>query len=136
MFVCVYTHSIISNSLQPHGLYIAHQAPLSIEFSRQEYWSRLPFPTLGDLPQREGIGIKPMFLTSPALAGRFFTTEPSGNPISRNQRVNCKGSHQQKTSKFKKSVKIYQAVNIHPKTKLCLSPLKDAREATHFSEKL
>jgi len=39
-------------------------------FSRQEYWSRLPFPIPGDLPNR---GIKPMSLTSPALAGRFFT---------------------------------------------------------------
>ena len=40
-------------------------------FSRQEYWSGLPFPSLGDLPDP---GIKPMSLTSPALAGRFFTT--------------------------------------------------------------
>ena len=45
---------------------IAHQAPLSMEFSRQKYWSRLPFPTSGDLPN---VGIEPM---SPALAGRFF----------------------------------------------------------------
>ena len=37
-------------TLQPHGLYIARQAPLSMEFSRQGYWSRLPFPTPGDLP--------------------------------------------------------------------------------------
>ena len=50
----------------------AHQAPLSLEFSRQEYWSKLPFPFPGDLPNPE---IKP---TSPALAGRFFTTEPPG----------------------------------------------------------
>ena len=46
----------------------AHQAPLSMEFSRQEYWSRLPFPSLGDPP---GPGLKP---TSPELAGGFFTT--------------------------------------------------------------
>ena len=50
---------------------IACQDPLSVGFSRQEYWSGLPFPTLGDLPDP---GIKPAFLTSPALAGRFFTT--------------------------------------------------------------
>ena len=42
-------------------------------FSRQEYWSGLPFPPPGDLPDP---GIK---LTSLALAGRFFTTEPPGN---------------------------------------------------------
>ena len=43
-----------------------------MEFPRQAYWSRLPFPSLGDLPDP---GIEP---TSPALAGRFFTTEPPG----------------------------------------------------------
>ena len=47
----------------------AHQAPLSKEFSRQEYWSGLPFPLPKDLPD---LGIKS---TSPALAGGFFTTE-------------------------------------------------------------
>ena len=46
------------------------QAPLSMEFSRQKYWSGLPFPTLGDLSNP---GIKPVSLASPALAGRFFT---------------------------------------------------------------
>jgi len=40
-------------------------------FSRQEYWSGLPFPPPGDLPNP---GIEPTFLTSPALAGGFFTT--------------------------------------------------------------
>ena len=49
----------------------ARQVPLCMEFSRQEYWSGLPFPTPGDLPDP---GIKPTFLPSPALAGRFFTT--------------------------------------------------------------
>ena len=47
-------------------------APLSMRFPRQEYWSGLPFPTPGHIPEP---GIKP---ASPALAGRFFTTEPSG----------------------------------------------------------
>ncbi|ELR62600.1 hypothetical protein M91_13191, partial [Bos mutus] len=49
----------------------AHQAPLPMEFSRQEYHSGLPFPTPGDLPNP---GIKPGSLASPALADRFFTT--------------------------------------------------------------
>ena len=52
-----------------------HQAPLSIGLPRQEYWSGLPFPSPGDLPNPR---VEP---TSPALAGRFFTTEPSGKPI-------------------------------------------------------
>ena len=50
---------------------VAHQAPLSMGFSRQEYWSGLPCPPPGDLPNP---GIEPMSLTSPALAGRFFTS--------------------------------------------------------------
>ena len=48
-------------------------------FSRQEYWSELPFPPLGDLPDS---GIEPTSLTSPALAGGFFTTSTmSANPF-------------------------------------------------------
>ena len=50
---------------------IAHEAPLSMEFSRQEYWSGLPFSPPGDLPDP---GIKPGSLMSPVLAGGFFTT--------------------------------------------------------------
>ena len=49
---------------------VACQAPLSVGFSRQEYWSGLPFPPSGDLPDP---GIKPASLVSPALAGGFFT---------------------------------------------------------------
>ena len=55
----------------------ARQAPLSMEFPRQEYWSGLPFPSPGDLPNP---GIKSTPLVSPALAGGFFTTEPQGSP--------------------------------------------------------
>ena len=53
---------------------VAHQAPVSKELSKQEYWSGLPFPTPGDLCNT-GIGPE-----SPALAGRFFTTEPLREP--------------------------------------------------------
>ena len=53
---------------------ITHQAPLSMGFPRQEYWSGLPFPSPGDLPDP---GIEP---ASPALADGFFTTDPSGKP--------------------------------------------------------
>ena len=51
------------------------QAPQSMAFSRQEYWTRLPFPPPGDLPNP---GIKPTFLLPPALAGGFLTTETPG----------------------------------------------------------
>ena len=49
---------------------VAHQAPLSMQFSRQESWSGLACPPPGDLPNP---GTKPASLTSPVLAGRFFT---------------------------------------------------------------
>ena len=54
---------------------VAHQAPLSMGFSRQEYWSGLPFPSPGDLPNP---GIKPR---SPALQADTLTSEPPGKPI-------------------------------------------------------
>ena len=57
---------------------VACQAPLSIGFFKQEYKSGLLFPSSEDLPNP---GIKPTFPVSPALAGRFFTTEPPGKPI-------------------------------------------------------
>ena len=57
------------------------QAPLSLGFSRREYWSGLPFPSLGDLPDP---GIEPESPASPALAGGFFTMEPPGKPQSVN----------------------------------------------------
>ena len=50
---------------------------LSIGFPRQEYWSGLPFTPPGDLPNP---GFEPASPESPALAGRFFTTEPPGKP--------------------------------------------------------
>ena len=56
---------------------VALQAPLSMEFSRQEYWSGLPFPAPGDLSDP---GIKPVSLASPTLAGGFFTTVAAGKP--------------------------------------------------------
>ena len=61
------SRSVLSDSLTPWT--IAFQAPLSMEYSRQEYLSRLPFPTLGDLPDP---GIKTSSLVPPALAGEFF----------------------------------------------------------------
>ena len=56
---------------------VALQAPLSMEISRQGYWSVSPFPPPEDLPHP---GTEPVSLASPELAGRFFTTVPSGKP--------------------------------------------------------
>ena len=64
--------SSVQKKKEKKSLDWAHEAPLSMEFSRQEYWNGLPFPTPGDLP-RPGIET-----VSPALAGWLFTAEPAG----------------------------------------------------------
>ena len=61
---------------EPVGL--ACQVPLSMGFSRQQYWSGLPCLLPGNLPNPE---IEPASPASPSLAGRFFTTEPPGKPV-------------------------------------------------------
>ena len=58
---------------------VACQAPLSMAFPRQEYWSGLPFPTSGDLLNS---GVEPLSLVSPALPGRFCTTASPLHTIS------------------------------------------------------
>ena len=65
--------SVVSNSFATPWT-IACQAPLSMGFSRQEYWRELPFPLPGDLPHP---GIEPV---SSALTGSFFTNVPPGKP--------------------------------------------------------
>ena len=67
--VCVRACLVVSNSLHPHGLEPVRLL-LSMEFSRQEYWSGLPFPPPGDLPNP---AMEHGSLASPALVGRFFT---------------------------------------------------------------
>ena len=62
---CLLSHQLCPTLCNPC------QAPLSMGFSRQEYWSGLPFPSPGDLPNPE---IIPTSLMSPALAGGFYTT--------------------------------------------------------------
>ena len=68
--LCVLTH--VRLSVTPWN--VSCQSPLSMGFSGQEYWSGLPFPSPGDLPDP---GIEP---TPPALTGGFFTTAPPGKP--------------------------------------------------------
>ena len=59
---------------------VVRQAPRSMGSSSQEYWSGLPFPLSGDIPDP---GIKTASPESPALAGRFFTTEPPGKSLNK-----------------------------------------------------
>ena len=63
---------------------VAHQTPLPMEIFRQEYWSGLPFPTPGELPDP---GTKPVSLASSALASGFFTTEPLKKPKKKNSTI-------------------------------------------------
>ena len=63
--------SVVFNSATPWT--VAYQAPLSMEFSRQEYWSGFPCPYSGDLPKQ---GTEPVSPVSTAIADRLFATEP------------------------------------------------------------
>ena len=69
---CMHAQSLSHVRLFVIPWVVAIQAPLSMGFPRQEYWSGLPFPPPGDLPNLE---TEPV---SPALAGGFFATEPPG----------------------------------------------------------
>ena len=70
---CTLSCSVVSDSFQTLWTAACH-APPTMGFSSQKYWSGLPFPSPGDLPN---LGMEPV---SPALAGRFFTTEPPRKP--------------------------------------------------------
>ena len=83
--VCMCVHACVCHlQLFATPWTIACQAPLSMEFSRQEYWSGLPFPPPEDLPEA---GIKPPSLVSQSLAGRFFTTEQPGDDGSMDSKI-------------------------------------------------
>ena len=76
MHICIYMYVCMLSCFIHVQLFVmlwtvAHQAPLFMGFSRQEYWSGLPCPPPGDLPDP---GVKPVSLMPPTLAGRFFTT--------------------------------------------------------------
>ena len=81
--VCAHAHVHVISvaqccpTLQPHGGCRGLHVPLSMGFSRQEYWSKLSFLIPGDLPNP---GIEPASLESPALVGRFLTTVTPGKP--------------------------------------------------------
>ena len=71
IYICVWTQLLSHVWLFVTPCPVAHQAPLSTGFSRHEYWSTLPFPPPGDLPNPRN---EPESLASPELAGGFFTT--------------------------------------------------------------
>ena len=71
------SRSVVSNSFATPWSVVPLQAPLSMEFSRQEYWGGLPFPSPGDLPNP---GVEP---GSPALQAESLLSEPPGKPLVR-----------------------------------------------------
>ena len=73
------THTFMPSRVRPFETpwTVASHAPVSMGFSRQEYWSGLPFPPQGNLLNP---GIRPKSPASPAVAGGFFTTAPLGKP--------------------------------------------------------
>ena len=79
MCVCVHAHALNSVQLLATPQTIVHQSPLSMGFSRQEYWSGWPCPSPWDLPDA---GIKPTSSESPALQMSSLPTEPPGEPLS------------------------------------------------------
>ena len=95
---------------------VACQAPPSMEFSRQEYWSGLPFPSPGDLPNP---GIEPV---SPTLHANTLPSEPSGKPKgsetlgqlrrSMVEGKNKTGGGSVTTSVFKSSVELFQRIHL------------------------
>ena len=96
---------------------IAHQASLSVGFSRQKYWSGLLDPSPGDLPDP---GIKPVSLASPALAARFFTTSTTWEAhsvlifihifiqpvLTARWRINCWGYYSEQTHGYPSSLMV------------------------------
>ena len=75
--LCVLSCSVASDSAAPWT--VAHQAPLPMKFSRQEYCCGVPFPLPGDLPDPE---IEPVSLASPTLAADSLPVVPTGKPFS------------------------------------------------------
>ena len=73
-----YVHACSAMSESAIPWTVAHRVPLSMGFSRRAYWSRLPFPTPGDLPDP---GVESESLMSAVLAGNFLTTAPPWKPM-------------------------------------------------------
>ena len=81
---------------------VACQAPLSMRCSQQEYWSKLPFPSLGDLPEPGIEHASLASLVSLVLAGGFFTAVPPGKPYSLSGRKQNTSAYLLKTMSFDK----------------------------------
>ena len=111
---CVLSCFTCVHLVQPHGL--ASQAPLSMGFSRHEYWSGLPYPPPGDL--RGPAGTEPASLRSPALADRFcgfLPLAPLGKPLSHGRYSHFAGGKTGSGSHFPKGTQLAKPLpSSHP----------------------
>ena len=112
---------------------VACQAPPSIGFSRQEYWSGLPCPPPWDLPEP---GIKPMFLMSPALAGGFFTSTTARfqlksivNVLAQSALTKIKWKIQAKTCQLFNKTNLLLLLSHFSRVRLCTTPQTAAHQA-------
>ena len=116
---------------------VAHQAPLFMEFSRPEYWSGLPCPPPGNLPNP---GTEPMSRTSPALAGRFFTTSITWEAHDKIWDVLLKRGQQESVSWYGSSVHWYVLsipawgflTTLTSSMRLCYHPLSSLHYHSHL----
>ena len=118
LVVCMLSCWVASHSLRPNGL--VHRAPLSMELSRQEYWSGLPFPTPGAVPDP---GIEPLSPSSPVVAGEFFTTAPPGKA----SLLSLPANYQLMVSTTSTS-----AASTSPLSKMNISRLLHTKNSTYF----
>ena len=110
MCVC----SVTSDSLQPHGLIIAQQSPLSMEFPMQEYWNGLPFPTPEYLPDP---GIEPCIDLKYLVGQKFIQVLASP--------IQCQMSLQETQKRGKGSVRKETKIGVMlPQAKGCREPLE------------
>ena len=118
LVVCMLSCWVASHSLRPNGL--VHRAPLSMELSRQEYWSGLPFPTPGAVPDP---GIEPLSPSSPVVAGEFFATAPPGKA----SLLSLPANYQLMVSTTSTS-----AASTSPLSKMNISRLLHTKNSTYF----
>ena len=116
MPACVLRCSVIWLFVTPWA--VTCQAPLSTGFFKQEYWSELPFPPPGYLPDPR---IKPMSPASPPLAGGFFTTEPPGKPLS---------THTHTHTHIFRFFSVFTSVQLLSRVWLCVTRWTAARQAS------
>ena len=102
---------------------VTHQAPVSVGFPRQEYWSELPFPSPGDLPNP---GIDPTSLASP-LAGGLFIAEPPGKP----KQVLAEGIKLNPHLMKQTDLLHYVILSFHPANTVYLSPSPGRKYVLH-----